>query len=210
MVQTNNDNNDSIIHRHYSEEMYVKKFDMKSNEEEVDRDKYEENEILRLHDLNQTFPTTISKVVSSTSTRSETKKPIVLVVDDVASNRKMLSRLLMYRCEYFVDAVDGQDAVNKVREAMLKEELFDVITIDHQMPVMDGPTATRRIREMGFTGIIIGLTGNVLPEDIDLFVAAGVNKVLTKPLSAKQFDDTISEYSYLFNSRSYPNSIRRK
>lgn len=138
------------------------------------------------------------------------RKPVVLVVDDVASNRKMLSRLLMYRCEYFVDAVDGQDAVDKVREAMQRQEMFDVITIDHQMPVMDGPTATRRIREMGFTGVIIGLTGNILPRDMEIFVEAGANKVLTKPLSAKQFDETIEEYSFLINDKSPTYSLRRK
>jgi len=124
------------------------------------------------------------------------KKPVVLVVDDVASNRKMLNRLLKDRCSYSVDAVDGRDAVNKVKESIISSGniSFDVITMDYQMPVMDGPTATRHIRELGFKGIVIGVTGNALPVDMDTFLAAGANKVLTKPLDINLFDCVLREF----------------
>jgi len=121
------------------------------------------------------------------------KKPVVLVVDDVASNRKMLKRLLVGRCSCTIEAVDGQEALEKVREAMSTELTIEVITMDYQMPVMDGPTATRKIRELGYSGIILGVTGNVLKEDMKKFLAAGANRVLTKPLSMAIFDATILE-----------------
>ena len=59
---------------------------------------------------------------------------------------------------------------------------YRVITMDFQMPNMDGPTATRIIREMGYRGPIIGVTGNALRTDTELFMASGANKVLTKPV----------------------------
>jgi CheY-like chemotaxis protein len=50
------------------------------------------------------------------------------------------------------------------------------------MPVMNGPTATARLREMGCTCLIVGVTGNVLPADREAFHNAGVDSVLAKPL----------------------------
>ena len=49
--------------------------------------------------------------------------------------------------------------------------------MDHSMPVMDGATATRRLREKGLTIPIIGVTGNALEEDINTFIQAGANEV---------------------------------
>jgi len=120
------------------------------------------------------------------------RKPVVLIVDDVALNRKMLRRLLTDRCAQAVEAVDGQDAVGKVRAAMVTGgEMFDIITMDYQMPVMDGVTATQHIRQLGYTGIIVGVTGNALPADVSRFILAGANRVLTKPMDVKKMDDVI-------------------
>ena len=52
---------------------------------------------------------------------------------------------------------------------------------------MDGPTATKAIRALGYTGKIFGLTGNALQSDIDLFLNAGADLVLTKPLDMALF-----------------------
>ena len=54
--------------------------------------------------------------------------------------------------------------------------------IDYQMPTMDGPTAISAIRAMGYKGIILGLTGNVVAVDQDAMVQAGADSVLIKPL----------------------------
>lgn len=50
------------------------------------------------------------------------------------------------------------------------------------MPVMDGPTATSKIRDMCFEGSVLGITGNVLAEDVSLFKAKGADYVLFKPV----------------------------
>jgi CheY-like chemotaxis protein len=63
--------------------------------------------------------------------------------------------------------------------------------MDFVMPVMDGPTATQAIRRLGFSGPIIGLTGNAMEGDINYFIARGANQVLTKPLKIDDFDKAV-------------------
>ena len=123
------------------------------------------------------------------------KLPRPLIVDDVESNRKMMCRLLRDRCRDFVQAVNGEEAVNQVRKSLSAGGTsFDVITMDYQMPVMDGPTATRLIRDMGYQGLIVGVTGNALAEDIRVFKSHGANEVMVKPIDIALFDAIIAKY----------------
>ena len=52
---------------------------------------------------------------------------------------------------------------------------------------MDGPTATRAIRAMGYTGRIFGVTGNGMAADMKLFTDSGVDRVMVKPFSLDDF-----------------------
>ena len=53
---------------------------------------------------------------------------------------------------------------------------------------MGGPEAVRIMRvEYGYTGLIVGATGNSLPQDIAEFAQAGVQRVMTKPLDMNEF-----------------------
>ena len=51
------------------------------------------------------------------------------------------------------------------------------------MPNLNGPLTVKQLRELGYTMIVIGVTGNVLPEDRNYFIQQGANAVLPKPLS---------------------------
>lgn len=52
---------------------------------------------------------------------------------------------------------------------------------------MNGPTATRKLRNADCRILIIGLTGNVLQEDVKFFLQHGANAVLPKPLTVVRF-----------------------
>jgi CheY-like chemotaxis protein len=68
---------------------------------------------------------------------------------------------------------------------MAASQTFDVILMDVMMPVMDGPTAVLRIRELGGRagGIpIIALTASALAGDRDQYLAAGMTDYLSKPI----------------------------
>ena len=84
-----------------------------------------------------------------------------------------------------------------VREAMGQSgNVPDIILMDFIMPHMDGPTATREIRSLGYKGLIIGVTGNALPADTESFLTHGANRVLVKPLRVEVLDKTIADLSH--------------
>mmetsp|Transcript_24827 Transcript_24827/g.55728 ORF Transcript_24827/g.55728 Transcript_24827/m.55728 type:complete len:131 (-) Transcript_24827:475-867(-) len=60
------------------------------------------------------------------------------------------------------------------------------------MPVMNGPTATKRLREMECDCYIMGVTGNVMQQDTDVFYAHGANAVLAKPLRIEIFENMMA------------------
>ena len=60
--------------------------------------------------------------------------------------------------------------------------------MDFEMPVMNGPTATRQLRDLGCKAYIIGVTGNVLAEDVAIFKGAGADHVLPKPVNTKAIE----------------------
>jgi len=117
----------------------------------------------------------------------------VLIVDDASSNRKMVRRVLDKQMFTVEEAEDGLVAVAKVTQRMERNESpYDVILMDFMMPNMDGPTATSAIRGMGYNGIIIGVTGNHLPQDVLRLTLSGTNAIISKPLDIDRLVSTIS------------------
>jgi len=124
----------------------------------------------------------------------------ILVVDDSAANRKLLIRLLQNRGHTCVEACDGREAVTHVVEAMAKAtdggstEPFTTIVMDYEMPNMDGPTACQKIRSLGCSSFIVGVTGTLMPEDVAHFKDCGANAVLPKPFQMASLDQLWMEY----------------
>ena len=129
------------------------------------------------------------------SVSSEVPVLTALLVDDAATNRKMMSRLLM-KSYHVTEAEDGCEAVAAVERLMAFGKEFDLVLMDFVMPNMDGPTATKRIRELGYKGIIVGVTGNALSFDVQKFISSGADKVLSKPLKIDDLISTMSGKSY--------------
>jgi CheY-like chemotaxis protein len=118
----------------------------------------------------------------------------ILVVDDAVTNRKMLIRLLQRRGHDCDQAEDGHVAVQKVTEALKDGTPYDTILMDYEMPVMNGPTASKEIRALGCDAFIVGVTGNVLPEDIDHFRRCGANAVFPKPFHIGALEEIWVEF----------------
>ncbi|KAJ1424278.1 hypothetical protein B484DRAFT_363533 [Ochromonadaceae sp. CCMP2298] len=74
-----------------------------------------------------------------------------------------------------------------------QQEAVHMILMDFEMPRMNGPTATKTLRDMGCDLPIVGVTGNVLAEDQQFFLDHGLNYVLRKPLSVELLRETIDK-----------------
>jgi len=125
----------------------------------------------------------------------------ILVVDDARLNRKLACKLLTGKVDVLDEAEDGLVAVEKVRQSMQSQRPYELILMDFVMPNMDGPTATKTIRELGYGGIIVGVTGNALAEDVDHFKAHGASDVLPKPLNMDALEATIAGMQHRFSQR---------
>jgi CheY-like chemotaxis protein len=113
----------------------------------------------------------------------------ILLVEDNKINRLIAGKSLeMLGCT-FEEATNGLEAVE-----ILKKESFDLILMDIQMPEMDGLEATQIIRnQMQITTPILALTANVFKQDIDTYLAAGMNDFIIKPFDEEEFFKKITQ-----------------
>jgi signal transduction histidine kinase/ActR/RegA family two-component response regulator len=108
----------------------------------------------------------------------------ILLADDNETNRKVVELILAQADVDLVQVENGAEAV-----AACETAAFDLILMDMQMPVMDGLTAVRRIRQIEAAGgsgrvPILMLTANALPEHVQASLVAGADRHLTKPITA--------------------------
>lgn len=75
--------------------------------------------------------------------------------------------------------------------------------MDNLMPVMNGGQATQEIRQLGFSNPIIGVTGNIMENDVKNFLDMGATVVIGKPVTIEGLEKIlfgkILFYNYLFN-----------
>jgi PAS domain S-box-containing protein len=104
----------------------------------------------------------------------------ILLVDDLQTNREIVGAYLDDGGYDVVPVGGGAEAISRICK-----EKFDLVLMDIQMPNMDGVTATRAIRKMGSSVRaipILAMTGNVLPQQIQSFIKAGMNDHVGKPI----------------------------
>ena len=71
---------------------------------------------------------------------------------------------------------------------------ISIIFMDSSMPIMTGIESTQLLRQLGYNGPIIGVTGNMMKEDVDQFMAAGATEVMGKPLKLDQLNELLTGY----------------
>ena len=131
--------------------------------------------------------TSTAKSLAPTGAEFEGKK--ILVVEDVEENRLLLERILVKQGLDVDFAVNGLEGIAKVAE-----NSYDLVMMDVQMPVMDGYTATKRLRELGFRKPIIALTAHAMKEDRMKCLAAGYSDYLTKPIDKPVFLQALRDH----------------
>lgn len=116
-----------------------------------------------------------------------------LIVDDNLLNRRLLIAYMKKNGLQFEEASNGQEALDKYREGSRK---FDVILMDMSMPVMDGMSATRAIREYERDNnmprcSIVALTGLVSSSAKLEAWSSGIDHFMTKPVNFKALGELL-------------------
>ena len=123
----------------------------------------------------------------------------ILLAEDNDLNLQLMRLMFQQLGFQFEVAKNGAEVLDKVRN-----QDFDVILMDVQMPVMNGLEATRVIRAMGNKDevIIIGLSANVFEEDQKKAMESGMNDYLTKPIRLAALADKLEYYYQEVRKRS--------
>lgn len=146
------------------------------------------------------FASTVDLV--NKSGKLQTHKPteknlLIMLVEDNPINQKLGQKMLTSLGYKVQTAENGQEAINQIIE---HDQRVDAILMDQSMPVKDGITATREIRELEAAGTlarrrpIIAVTAVVSSQAQALFMAAGADDFLAKPLSLAKLERTLSTH----------------
>ena len=117
----------------------------------------------------------------------------ILIVEDNVINQKVLTNLLHLSGMNITIANNGQEAVDLVKS---EKNIFDIVLMDINMPIMDGYTATRMIRlDSKFDALpIVAFTALVLDSEIKKMFNCGINAFLAKPLNIGKLYTALAMY----------------
>lgn len=140
----------------------------------------------------------ISKIEPSTTISKVSiieKLPLtVLAVDDNQANLKLIHSLLSQKVANVKLAEDGREAFN-----LCSQEKFDLILMDIQMPIMDGITAMKKIKEdsLNIDTCITAVTAHALPGEKEKFINEGFDTYLAKPIDESLLENILLDHSGL-------------
>lgn len=149
----------------------------------------------------------LQKIIDShedKSAKSSTVKPKfygifegkrILLVEDILITREIVSQMLSITKVKIDTAENGFEAIEKFTDA---DGNYDLILMDIQMPIMDGCTATQKIKNLPFerakTTPIIAITANISPEDIEKYRNAGMISYIGKPINRDTLINKMAQY----------------
>lgn len=119
------------------------------------------------------------------------KRPVILVADDSADNRKLIDFYLKKEGLYrIIFAQNGREALD-----LIKIHCVSLLLLDMEMPVMDGYITAKTVRHSGLTLPVIAMTAHSGKQEIDKCIDAGCSAYIQKPLRKKEFLEIIEYYT---------------
>lgn len=115
----------------------------------------------------------------------------ILVVDDNQDSRELVMKILKGKGHQLIEAVDGEDALEKVAA-----EQPNLILLDISLPKIDGHEVTRRLKQnKKFASIpVIALTAHAMKGDKEKALASGCDDYISKPINVRDFYDRIKVF----------------
>ncbi len=150
-------------------------------------------DVVALMDVAKNVKSTISTSESSGSKTAEKSSPSdyrVMIVDDSKTDRTIMKKALEPLGITIVEAADGQEALNKLKES---EDVFDAMLIDIEMPRMDGYTLASEIKKYNrYKNLpLIAVTSRTSKSDRMRGVESGMVEYITKPYSSDYLSSVV-------------------
>ncbi len=153
------------------------------------------------------LPTWAAKGSDRATPRSSLKNRLrgrILLVEDGLDNQRLVSTILRRAGAEVALAVDGRKAIDEVQRSIAEGRPFDLVLMDMQMPVMDGYSATQRLRELGWSRPIVALTAHAMAGDRERCLTGGCDGYETKPLDAERLIATCERFGAAVNTTAVP------
>ena len=133
----------------------------------------------------------------------------VLLVDDVETNRGLISRLLTDAGATVETCENGQEAVDYFVDASGRadNDRVDIVLMDMQMPVLDGYSATKRLCEAGLTTPVVAMTANSMVGDDQKCRQAGCSDYLSKPIDMDALLEMVRSWSKTCPDSGHPSEM---
>jgi len=115
----------------------------------------------------------------------------ILIVDDNRDSRELVVKILKTRGYLTIEAIDGEEALEKA-----VEERPDLILMDRSLPKIDGYEVTRRLKSQDeFKDIpIVALTAHAMRGDREKALEAGCEGYISKPINIRELPELIMSY----------------
>lgn len=141
------------------------------------------------------------QVIEEKPVLSSAAKPLlreVLVIDDNATNCKLMQKIFEYLDTKCSICYSGEEAIKLIEQKQTRKEYFDLIITDYQMPEMNGIEFVKKIkqRQKGSESFILMLSSlekTMLQQETE---KVGINKFLSKPVKLKELNCLLSEIFY--------------
>lgn len=144
----------------------------------------------RIYRVEVAMPDALPGVPEIEDKRASNEDILILVVDDHPINRMLLSDQLGSLGYRVKTAQDGVDALN-----VLSRNEIDIVLTDVNMPNMDGYRLTQRLRQLGLTFPVVGVTANALAEEKQRCMEAGMDNCLSKPVTMDTLNTSLAFYA---------------
>lgn len=143
--------------------------------------------------------TVVEEIIPAVNDKKQLPSLSILVAEDNAVNQMVIKGVLERLKQNTTIVADGAKALEAVEN---NHADYDLILMDCDMPIMDGKTATRKIREWEKENaqspiMITALTAHVVQSQIDECFNAGMNQYLSKPIDVEKLEELIREFSQL-------------
>jgi PAS domain S-box-containing protein len=131
----------------------------------------------------------ISKMKNIQITREHMPYGKVLVVDDMETNLYVAKGFLLPYGLTVDTALSGNEALEKMEHG----NIYDIVFMDHMMPLMDGVETAKTMRAKGYTYPIVALTANAVAGQAEMFMANGFDGFISKPIDIRELNASLNK-----------------